>query len=159
MFGWNANQYQKFEAQRTLPAMDLARAIPLSMVKSCLDVGCGIGNSTAVLQQQFPEAQILGVDSSENMLQTAKNEHPQAEYQLLDAGTELPRLNRTFDVVFSNACIQWIPPAESNVKRYDGAFESEWGIGSASSAAGKTSRTADFAADGKIRTVARKIAG
>ena len=109
MFGWNANQYQKFEAQRTLPAMDLARAIPLSMVKSCLDVGCGIGNSTAVLQQQFPEAQILGVDSSENMLQTAKNEHPQAEYQLLDAGTELPRLNRTFDVVFSNACIQWIP--------------------------------------------------
>lgn len=50
MFGWNANQYQKFEAQRTLPAMDLARAIPLSMVKSCLDVGCGIGNSTAVLQ-------------------------------------------------------------------------------------------------------------
>ena len=27
MFGWNANQYQKFEAQRTLPAMDLARAI------------------------------------------------------------------------------------------------------------------------------------
>lgn len=150
MFGWNANQYQKFEAQRTLPAMDLARAIPLSSVKSCLDVGCGIGNSTAVLQQQFPEAQILGVDSSENMLQTAKNEHPQAEYQLLDAGTELPRLNRTFDVVFSNACIQWIPPAESNVKRYDGAFESEWGIGSASSAAGKTSRTADFAADGKI---------
>ena len=109
MFGWNANQYQKFEAQRTLPAMDLARAIPLSMVKSCLDVGCGIGNSTAVLQQQFPEAQILGVDSSKNMLQTAKNEHPQAEYQLLDAGTELPRLNRTFDVVFSNACIQWIP--------------------------------------------------
>lgn len=109
MFGWNANQYQKFEAQRTLPAMDLARAIPLSMVKSCLDVGCGIGNSTAVLQQQFPEAQILGVDSSENMLQTAKNEHPQVEYQLLDSGTELPRLNRTFDVVFSNACIQWIP--------------------------------------------------
>lgn len=89
--------------------MDLACAIPLSSVKSCLDVGCGIGNSTAVLQQQFPEAQILGVDSSENMLQTAKNEHPQAEYQLLDAGTELPRLNRTFDVVFSNACIQWIP--------------------------------------------------
>ena len=59
MFGWNANQYQKFEAQRTLPAMDLARAIPLSMVKSCLDVGCGIGNSTAVLQQQFPEAQTV----------------------------------------------------------------------------------------------------
>lgn len=109
MFGWNANQYQKFEAQRTLPAMDLARAIPLSSVKSCLDVGCGIGNSTAVLQQRFPEAQILGVDSSENMLQTARNQHPQAEYQLLDAGTELPRLNRTFDVVFSNACIQWIP--------------------------------------------------
>ena len=109
MFGWNANQYQKFEAQRTLPAMDLAHAIPLSSVKSCLDVGCGIGNSTAVLQQQFPEAQILGVDSSENMLQTARNQHPQAEYQLLDAGTELPSLNCTFDVVFSNACIQWIP--------------------------------------------------
>ena len=96
MFGWNANQYQKFEAQRTLPAMDLARAIPLSMVKSCLDVGCGIGNSTAVLQQQFPEAQILGVDSSENMLQTAKNEHPQAEYQL-----PLPCVYSNITLVFS----------------------------------------------------------
>lgn len=109
MFGWNADQYQKFETQRTLPAMDLARAIPFSSASSCLDVGCGIGNSTAVLQERFPGAAILGVDSSENMLQTAREQHPQAEYRRLDAGTELSSLNRTFDVVFSNACIQWIP--------------------------------------------------
>ena len=62
MKDWNSAQYLKFERQRTQPSIDLARRIDLASPNKVLDIGCGPGNSTAVLRQFFPEAQILGID-------------------------------------------------------------------------------------------------
>ena len=53
MSDWNAAQYAKFKAQRTLPAAELANALPAQGVESIIDLGCGIGNSTAVLKNRF----------------------------------------------------------------------------------------------------------
>lgn len=33
-----------------------------------LDIGCGTGNSTAVLINKFPEAKVVGADNSDDML-------------------------------------------------------------------------------------------
>lgn len=109
MFNWNAEQYAKFKRERTLPASDLANAIECENVRSVLDIGCGIGNSTAVLTKKFPGAKIVGVDNSDDMLAAARENNPGLEFIKLDAGTELGTLTERFDVVFSNACIQWIP--------------------------------------------------
>lgn len=106
---WSAKQYSRFEKERTLPALDLVNSIIVDEVKSIIDIGCGIGNSTAVLRKTFSKAKIVGVDSSEDMLNTAKKNNPDVEFIKLDAGKELNSISSHFDIVFSNACIQWIP--------------------------------------------------
>lgn len=64
MFEWNSDQYLKFKAQRTQPAIDLAKRVSDKKPQSILDIGCGPGNSTAVLTNLFPNAHILGIDTS-----------------------------------------------------------------------------------------------
>lgn len=78
-------------------------------VKRMLDIGCGPGNSTAVLRERYPHAKILGVDSSPVMIETARKTYPDIDFQLCDVSARLDELPADFDVVFSNACIQWVP--------------------------------------------------
>lgn len=106
---WNALQYTKFLKERTQPAIDLANKINLSAPNEIIDIGCGPGNSTHVLYERFPRAHITGVDNSESMLQQAKINNPKLDFKFFDARTDFPTLKQKFDVVFSNACIQWIP--------------------------------------------------
>lgn len=105
---WNSEQYLKFKKQRTQPAIDLAKRIPVDHPNHILDIGCGPGNSTSVLKKMFPQAHILGVDNSEDMIQKAKESYPDIDFQLCDVTTELDTLD-TYDIIFSNACLQWIP--------------------------------------------------
>ena len=77
MSGWNAQQYLKFKKERTQPAIDLAARIEYDAPAKALDVGCGPGNSTAVLKARFPKAQVIGADFSENMVETAKKDNPE----------------------------------------------------------------------------------
>lgn len=110
MAQWDSAQYLRFERERTQPAIDLAGRIDCPAPRDVLDVGCGPGNSSRVLAERFPEAKILGIDSSPDMIAAAKAGHPDLEFALCDAGKDLPSLGKgRFDVVFSNACIQWIP--------------------------------------------------
>ena len=70
MGDWDSRQYTKFEKERTQPSIDLISRISIDP-GSILDIGCGPGNSTAQLAKRFPTAEILGVDSSDNMLERA----------------------------------------------------------------------------------------
>ena len=54
-------------------------------------------------------AKILGVDSSPVMIETARKTYPGIDFQLCDVSARLDELPADFDVVFSNACIQWVP--------------------------------------------------
>lgn len=109
MAQWNSEQYLKFATQRTRPAADLAEHIAVQNPAKILDVGCGPGNSTAVLTQLYPNADILGIDNSEEMIEAARKAHPSLRFELFDASTDLAPLGSGYDVVFSNAAIQWIP--------------------------------------------------
>lgn len=106
---WSAAQYAKFKKERTLPAVDLADSIRRKDVRTVLDIGCGIGNSTAVLAEKFPNAEITGADNSDDMLASARAENPNIKFIKLDAEKELDNIKNRYNVVFSNACIQWIP--------------------------------------------------
>lgn len=98
----------KFENQRTQPAVDLAARVPLSAPNNVLDVGCGPGNSTAVLANRFPNAFITGIDNSPNMIEAAKKAYSNLNFVLADANADFS-VSEKYDLVFSNACIQWIP--------------------------------------------------
>lgn len=109
MAEWNSLQYEKFLYERTLPAIDLANRIMLDSPKRIIDVGCGPGNSTVVLKKRYPNAYVIGVDNSQNMIDRARSSYPDIEFELFDASCDFDKLTDKFDIVFSNACIQWIP--------------------------------------------------
>ncbi len=108
MSDWDSAQYLKFEAQRTQPAEDLANRAKFCRPQKVVDIGCGPGNSTAVLRSVFPGAAVLGIDNSPNMIARAREQYPQAAFQVCDAQS----LPDRYDLIFSNACLQWIPNHE-----------------------------------------------
>jgi len=106
---WSSEQYLKFKTERTQPAIDLVNRINMVNPKKILDIGCGPGNSTEVLYNKYPGAYILGVDKSEEMIKTARIKYPGLNFKICDVSKDLSQLDSDFDIVFSNACIQWIP--------------------------------------------------
>ncbi len=112
MSDWDSRQYLRFEKERTQPARDLAARLTVRNPKKIVDIGCGPGNSTQVLAEKYPDARVIGADSSLAMIETARKDHPELEFTLCDANRDLSSLGEDFDIVFSNACIQWIPDHE-----------------------------------------------
>ncbi|KAJ6191158.1 hypothetical protein N7519_001179 [Penicillium mononematosum] len=87
---WSANQYLKFENERTQPARDLLSHVPLTSPKRIIDLGCGPANSTTVLATQYPTAKITGLDSSPDMIKRAKQVLPDRDFQVADLTTYTP---------------------------------------------------------------------
>lgn len=104
---WSASQYLKFESQRTRPARDLVAQVPLRSPKRIIDLGCGPGNSTAALAEYFPDAHVTGMDSSSDMIKTAKAALPHIDFAIGDLSSYKPE--DSADLLFSNAVFQWIP--------------------------------------------------
>ena len=103
---WSPDQYGKFEDERNRPVHDLLAQIP-NTVSRAADLGCGPGNSTELLLRRFPNASVVGMDSSEEMLRAAQRRLPNVRFVLGDLSSwPEPGL---FDLVFANAAIQWVP--------------------------------------------------
>jgi trans-aconitate 2-methyltransferase len=107
MTDWSPTQYLTFANERTRPARDLLAQVPLTQPSLIYDLGCGPGNSTEVLVKQFPQATIVGIDSSPNMIAKAKVEVPSAQFQLADLADW--QTDPSADLLFSNATFQWLP--------------------------------------------------
>jgi trans-aconitate 2-methyltransferase len=112
---WNADLYNKFGKERIQPSRDLTTRIVIDDCKRILDVGCGSGMSTYCIKERFPNAEITGVDLSENMLNKASELVPDATWVQRDCRKSLEDLGK-FDVVFSNAFLQWIDKQEEFIK-------------------------------------------
>lgn len=104
---WSAQQYSLFERQRTRPVNDLLAAVPREGIELAVDLGCGPGNSTAVLQAHAPEAQVIGIDSSDDMLRAARTRLPQVAFQLADI--QHWQAERAPQLILANASLQWLP--------------------------------------------------
>ena len=104
---WNARQYLKFEDERTRPSRDLLAQVPLADAGFVVDLGCGPGNSTQLLAERFPGAEVLGLDTSPDMLAAARARLPNARFEAGDASTFT--LDKPADLIFANAVLQWVP--------------------------------------------------
>jgi len=107
MADWSAGQYLKFEDERTRPPRDLLARVPLQHPRLVVDLGCGPGNSTELLVERFPQSEIIGLDSSPDMLRKARERLPQCTFIAADIATWRPA-PRT-DLIFANAAFQWVP--------------------------------------------------
>jgi trans-aconitate 2-methyltransferase len=108
---WSAAQYLKFERERTRPVRDLVAGIPNAEVAQAADIGCGPGNSTEVLRERYPSAQIVGVDSSPDMIKAARARLPDIAFDIADISEWRPKAS--LDVILANAVLQWIPDHET----------------------------------------------
>jgi len=104
---WSAPQYLRFADERTRPCRDLAARIAATP-RTVIDLGCGPGNSTAVLAERWPDASITGLDSSAAMLETARRDYPRQEWRQGDIAMWAAEDGPEYDVVFSNAALQWV---------------------------------------------------
>ncbi|WP_037599897.1 methyltransferase domain-containing protein [Streptacidiphilus rugosus] len=122
---WDPGQYLRFANERTRPLHDLLARVPVlprEPASTILDMGCGPGNSTQVLRRRWPEARIIAVDSSTDMLAAARTAgEPTADYVLADA--------RQFDVaavmpdlIVSNAMLHWVPDHRELLLRWAAAL-------------------------------------
>ena len=107
---WNPNLYLRFKKERTQPSIDLVKRIESDSPKRIVDIGCGPGNSTEVLRKRWESSEIIGVDNSREMIEKAKESYPEGRWLLSDVYDLDPA--DPYDIVFSNAALQWIPNHE-----------------------------------------------
>src|SRR5215469_10665419 len=68
---WDPAQYLSFADERSRPFFDLAGRIGARSPGYVVDLGCGPGQLTASLAARWPEATVLGIDSSAEMVRAA----------------------------------------------------------------------------------------
>lgn len=104
---WDADLYLRFAYERSQPALDLISRISISDPHRIIDLGCGPGNSTAMLQQRWPKAEIIGLDNSREMIAAASKTYP--EWKWIEGSAATWTADAPFDLVFSNAALHWVP--------------------------------------------------
>ncbi|TWG84230.1 trans-aconitate 2-methyltransferase [Cupriavidus gilardii J11] len=104
---WSPSQYLKFEDERSRPARDLVAAVPTDTVRVAVDLGCGPGNSTEALLARYPQADVLGIDSSTDMVEAARKRLPRHRFEVADIAAW--QGTGPYDLLLANASLQWVP--------------------------------------------------
>jgi len=108
---WNPQQYLKFSGHRLRPAVDLLMRIPEFPVRRVADLGAGAGNVTRLLRERWPDAVVVGVEGSAEMVAAGRKAAPDVEWLQQDLGSWRPA--QTYDVVYSNAALHWLGDHET----------------------------------------------
>lgn len=105
---WDPEVYAQFADFRDRPFHEMVARIGAASPNIVTDLGCGLGNQTVTLTERWPQAAIMGIDSSEEMIARANaiEGYPHVHFKVGDATTFDASVT---DVLISNAMLQWIP--------------------------------------------------
>jgi len=112
---WDPKVYLDFEDERTRPAAELLARVPHKAPEHVIDLGCGPGNSTALLARRWPKAKLEGLDSSEAMLDQARRSAIHATWHSGDIPSWKP--TKHYDVIYANAALHWLDNQDDLLKR------------------------------------------
>jgi trans-aconitate 2-methyltransferase len=114
---WNPDQYHKFQAERSAPFDDLLKLVEVRPHLKVVDLGCGTGELTRRLADSLPESEVLGLDNSPQMLARADSvKRAGLTFELGDQAT----LSGSWDLIFSNAALQWSESHEHLIRHLYG---------------------------------------
>ncbi len=120
---WDAAQYLRFGGERARPFFDLLTRVGAQSPRYVADLGCGPGSRTAVLARRWPQARIVGVDNSPEMIEAAllaRGDDPLGApaFVLGDVRDWQPGCQP--DVLVCNAVLQWVPGHHDLLVRWAG---------------------------------------
>jgi trans-aconitate 2-methyltransferase len=119
---WNPTQYGKFLREREQPFFDLLALVHPLPAMRVVDLGCGTGKLTRVLHETLKARETTGLDRSARMLDL----RPESLQQGLrfELGTiESFASDGEYDLIFSNAALQWVQHHELLIHRLFAALK------------------------------------
>lgn len=113
---WNPNQYHRFQNERSQPFFDLLSLVQPIPGGRAIDLGCGTGELTRIMHGTTGARSSIGLDNSETMLErSAQYTGDGLTFRLGTILRFAPQ--RPFDLIFSNAALQWVPDHERLFER------------------------------------------
>lgn len=110
---WDPERYGRFAAERARPFHDLLARVGGPPPRSVVDLGCGPGTLTRGLLERWPDAHVVGVDSSPEMVARARrlagDPRTGARLRVVEADVRSWTPDAPVDVVVTNALLQWVP--------------------------------------------------
>jgi trans-aconitate 2-methyltransferase len=105
---WSPERYLRYADERSRPFHELLARVAVEQPRRVVDLGCGPGGLTAGLAERWPSAEVVGVDSSPEMIDAAAAyAGPRVRFELGDIATWRPA--DPIDVIVANAALQWVP--------------------------------------------------
>lgn len=105
---WDPDRYLAYADERGRPFVDLVGRIRADSPRTVVDLGCGPGNLTALLAERWPDAEVVGIDSSAEMIAKARATVPGVRFEVGDV-RDWAGSSAAADVLVSNATLQWVP--------------------------------------------------
>lgn len=109
---WDPRQYAVFSGHRGRPFTDLLARVDAPAPRLVVDLGCGPGDLTLGLARRWPQSRVVGVDSSPEMLQRARELDAEGRVEWVEARAEEwdpAATGDPVDVLVTNATLQWVP--------------------------------------------------
>lgn len=122
---WDPAQYARFAGPRSRPFADLLAQVGAQSPALVVDLGCGDGPLTLGLADRWPQARVVGVDSSPQMLAAAREADPGGRVEWVQADIaawDIASLDAAPDVVVTNATLQWVPGHLELLDRWAGTL-------------------------------------
>ena len=128
---WNAAQYLKYSDERSRPFVDLLSQVRCQSPRRIVDFGCGVGHLTRTLLERWPDASVIGVDNSPEMLEKASAiaEPGRLEFQRADIAEWCAP--EKFDLIVSNAALHWLDDHSTVLTRWSNLLAANWNSGGA----------------------------
>jgi len=107
-FEFDAEKYEKASGHQRQWGEKLISELNLKGGERILDLGCGDGSLTAQLAEIVPDGQVIGIDASQSMIDSARKNHKAKNMKFILMDIEKIDFEDEFDVIFSNATLHWI---------------------------------------------------